>query len=99
VAALDTEAVATEVVVTAGWTHQTTRRVGLQPALAFAAVPDAILGAEHPTPPLAIKDRQVSYRQPERSGLQTAGAALLDEGAIAELGISERIDCHVESIA
>ena len=78
---------------------QPARRVSLQPALALAAVPDAILGTEHPSPSLAVKNCEVAHRQPEGPRLQAAAATLLDQRAIANLGICERIDGHAESIA
>ena len=79
--------------------HETSRRVCLQPALAFAPVPDAVLWAEHPSPPLAVQDRQVADREPEGSGLEAAVATLVDQQAIARLGVGKRIDSHGESIA
>ena len=78
---------------------EASRWVGLQPALAFAPVPDAVLWAEHPSPPLAVQDRQVADREPEGSGLKAAVATLVDQQAIARLGVGKRIDSHGESIA
>lgn len=69
-AALDTEAVTAKVVVAARRAHEPARGVGLQPPLAFSAVPDAILGAQHPAPPLAVKDRKVAHREAERASLK-----------------------------
>ena len=79
--------------------NQASRRVGLQPALALSSVPDAVLGTEHPSAPFAIEDREVADREPKGTGLQAAVAALVDQQAIARLGVSERIDSHGESIA
>lgn len=78
---------------------QAPRRVGLQPALAFAAVPDAVLGTEHPAPSFGVEDREVADREPKGSGLQAAIATLVDQQAIARLGVRKRIDSHLESIA
>ena len=75
------------------------RWVCLQPALALSPVPDAILWAEHPSPPLAVQDRKVTDREPEGSSLKAAVATLVDQQAIPGLGISERIHGHRESIA
>ncbi len=80
-------------------THEPARRVRLQPALSLAAVPDAIFRAEHPSASLAVEDREVAHRDPECPRLQAAVAALLDQDAIAGLGIPERIDSHAFSIA
>jgi hypothetical protein len=85
--------------VTARGAHQPARRVGLQPALALATVPDAILGTEHPPPSLAVEDCQVAHRQPEGPRLQAAAPTFLDQRAVANLGIRERINSHAESIA
>jgi hypothetical protein len=75
------------------------RWVSLQPALAFAAVPDAVLGTEHPAPPFAIQDGKVADREPKGSGLEAAVAAIVDQQAIARLGVREGIHSHGESIA
>jgi hypothetical protein len=91
--------VATEVVMAARCAHETSRRVGLQPPLALSSVPDAVLGTEHPAPPLTIEDREVADCEPKGSGLEAAVAALVDQLAITRLGVSKRIDSHGESIA
>src|ERR1700688_2047285 len=70
--ACDAEAVAAQVVMAAGWTHQAPRRVSLQPPLILSPVPDAILGPEHPPPSLAVKHCQIAHRKPESSSLQPA---------------------------
>jgi hypothetical protein len=98
-AALDAEAVASQVVMTAGRADQPSWRVGLQPAFSLAPVPDAIFWAKHPSPALAVKNGQVAHRESEGSGLKTSGPPFLDQGAIADLGIGKRIDSHAESIA
>ena len=66
-AALDAEAVTAQVVMSARRADEAARRVGLQPALVFTPVPDAVFGPEHPTPALAVKDREIPYGEPERS--------------------------------
>ena len=66
-AALDAEAVTAKVVMAAGRADETSRRVGLQPALVFTPVPDAVFGPEHPTPALAVKDGEIPYGEPECS--------------------------------
>ena len=97
--AFDTKAVPPEVVVAARRTYETARWICLQPALALATVPDAIFGPEHPPTALAVKHRQVANRDTESPCLQAACAALLDEVPVAQLCLSEWIDCHSESIA
>jgi hypothetical protein len=97
--ALDTKAVPSQVVVAARRADKTSRRVSLQPTLTLSAIPDAILGTQHPAPPLAIKDRQVAHRDAKGSGLQRPDAAFLDQVSITQLGFGERIDSHAESIA
>jgi hypothetical protein len=79
--------------------HETSRWVCLQPPLALSPVPDAVLGTEHPSPPFAVQDREVADRKPKGSGLKTAVATLVDQEAIARLGVRKRIDSHPESIA
>jgi hypothetical protein len=97
--AFDAEAVPAEVVVSARRAYKPARRVSLQPALALSSVPDPVLGAEHPSPPLAVEDREVTHGEPERSGLEPAVAALLDQMAIAGFRVSKWIDGHAKSIA
>jgi hypothetical protein len=79
--------------------HEASRWVCLQPALAFAAVPDAVLRTEHPAPPFAIQDREIADRKPKSSGLKAAVATLVDQQPIARLCVRKGIDSHVESIA
>ncbi len=79
--------------------HKTSRWVCLQPALTLSAVPDAVLRTEHPAPTLAVQDREVADREPKGPGLEAAVATLVDQEAIARLGVGERIDSHGESIA
>lgn len=80
-------------------TDQSSRRVCLQPPLALSAVPDAVLGTEHPAPSLAVQDSEVADREPKSAGLKAAIATLVDQQAIARLGVGKRIDSHPESIA
>src|SRR5216683_1468890 len=97
--AFDAKAMTSEVVMAARCAHEASRWVGLQPSLALAPVPDAVLGTEHPTAPFAVEDRKVANREPEGSGLKAAVATLVDQQAISGFGISERIHSHRESIA
>src|SRR5450759_2349172 len=98
-AALHTEAVAAQVVVATRRADQTPRWVGLQPPLTLTAVPDAVLGTQHPSSPLAVQDCEVAHRDSKGPGLQRPDAALLDQVAITQLGFGEWIDSHRESIA
>lgn len=59
--------------------NETARRIRLQPSLALSSIPNAILGAEHPSPPLAVEDSEVAHGEPECTGLKAAGAALFDQ--------------------
>jgi len=70
--ALNAEAVAAQVVMAARRTDETTRGIGLQPALILSSVPDAILGSEHPASPFAVEHREVADGKPESSSLQSA---------------------------
>ena len=74
--------------------HETPRRVGLQPALVLAPVPDAILGAEHPPTAFAVEHRQVADRNPVRARLQIARATFFGQILVTNLGFGERIYCH-----
>jgi hypothetical protein len=85
--------------MTARRADQPSRRVGLQPAFALAAVPDAILWTKHPTAAFTVEDGEVAHGEPERSRLKTSGPPLLDQGPIADLCIGKRIHSHAESIA
>ena len=78
--------------------HEASRWVCLQPPLALAPVPDAVLGSEHPSPPLAVEHGEVAHREPKSSCLKIAVATLLDENPVLSLGICERIDSHGESM-
>ena len=98
-AALDTEAVTTEVVMAARCADQTSRWVSLQPPLSFSTVPDAVLRPEHPSPTFAVEHREVTHSKPERPRLKPAAAPLVDQQPIAGLGVGERIHGHAESIA
>ena len=97
--ALDTEAVPPKVAVSARGADEASWWVGLQPTLALAPVPDAVFRAEHPAPPLAVKDRKVADGDPESPGLKRSDAALLDQVPVAKLRLGEGIDGHGESIA
>ena len=70
----------------------------MQPPLAFSAVPDAVLGTEHPSPPLAVEHGEVAHREPKSSCLKIAVTTLLDENLVSSLGIREWVDSHGESM-
>jgi hypothetical protein len=86
-------------VVAARGADQPSWWVGLQPAFALSAVPDSIFGTKHPAATFAVQDGQVAHGEPERSSLETSGPPFLDQGAITDLRIRERVDSHPESIA
>src|SRR5207249_1926493 len=65
-----------------------------QPPFALPAIPDPVLGPEHPSPTLVVEHGEVSHRDPERPRLQAAGAPFLDQVLVANLSVRERIDCH-----
>jgi hypothetical protein len=99
VTTLHAEAVAAEVVVPARRTDEAPRRIGLQPPLVLAPVPDAILRTEHPAPAFAVEHPEISHGDAKGARLQIAGATLLDEELVADLCFGEWIDGHVESMA
>lgn len=65
----------------------------------LAPVPDAVLGTKHPAMALAVEHGQIAHGEPERSGLQSAGFSIGDEGLVAHLCFGERVDRHPDSIA
>jgi hypothetical protein len=79
--------------------NQPTRRVSLQPALALASVPDAILGAEHPSAALTVEDREVAHGEPKCSRLKAAVTTFLDQHAVASFRVGKGINSHAQSIA
>jgi hypothetical protein len=83
----------------ARWADKPPWWVGLQPAFALSAVPDSVFRTKHPPAAFAVQDGEVAHCEPERSSLETSGSPLLDQGAIADLRISKRVDSHLESIA
>jgi hypothetical protein len=85
--------------MTARRAHESPGWVGLQPTLALAPVPDSVFRTEHPPPPLAVKHRQVADGDPKGPRLETPDTAFLDEVPVAELGLCEWIDSHLQSIA
>jgi hypothetical protein len=99
VAALDTEAVSTQVVMAARSAHKPARRVRLQPALSLAPVPDPILRTKHPAPTFAVEHCEVAHRKPKRARLQRSGAALLDQESVPRLSFRKWIDGHAEKVA
>jgi hypothetical protein len=88
-----------EVAVSARGADEASRWVSLQPSLPLAPVPDAVFRAEHPAPPLAVKDRKVADGDSECPGLERSNATLLYEVPVAQLSLCKRIDSHRESIA
>ena len=75
------------------------RRVGLQPAVAFSPVPDAVLRTKHPAASLTVKNGEVADCDAERADRDVAGAPSRDQLAISSLCIGKWIDGHPESIA
>src|SRR5437868_13715008 len=92
--AFNAEAGPARVVVTARGADKASRGIGLQPAFVLPPVPDSVLRPEHPAPPLAVEDREVAHRDPERPGLHVAGSALVDEVPVSDLRFRESIDRH-----
>ena len=99
VAALDAEAVPSQIVVSARRADQAARRVCLQPPLVLPPVPDPVLRAQHPPPAFAVEHGQVAHGDPEGTRLQASDAPLLDERVVADLGFRERVDCHAGEYA
>ena len=75
-------------------THEPPRRICLQPALVLAPVPNPVLGSQHPSPPLAVENRKVADRNPKRTRLQIACAALVGEEFVFVLCVGKWIDSH-----
>ncbi len=92
-------AVAAQIVMPAERAHEPARGIILQPPFMLAAVPDSVLGSQHPAVALSVEHRKIANREPERTRLQTAGAPLGDQGSISRLGLGEWIDRHGDSIA
>ncbi len=92
-------AVAAQIVMPAERAHEPARGISLQPSFMLAAVPDSVLGSQHPAMALSVEHRKIANREPERTRLQTAGAPLGDQGSISRLGLGEWIDRHGDSIA
>ena len=80
-------------------TDQTSWRIGLQPALVLAPVPDSIFRSEGPPPALVVEHREVADGDSERPRLEVSDSSFLDEDLVADLGFGERIDCHAGSMA
>src|SRR5207253_100994 len=96
--ALHAEAVPPQVVMSARRTHEAARRIGLQPALVLAPVPDAVLRSEHPSSAFAVEHRQVAHGDAIRARLEISGASLLDQELVSDLCFREWIDRHAGSI-
>ena len=80
--------------MTARWTHQPARRVGLQPAFVFSPVPDAILRSQHPAPSLAVEHREVADRDSKGARLKISRSPLFHQELVPNLCIGEWIDSH-----
>ena len=75
-------------------TDEAARRIGLQPSLVLAPVPDTVLGPEHPTPALAVEHRKIAHGDAKRAWLEVAGSPLFDEVLEANFSFRERIHSH-----
>ena len=80
-------------------THEAARRIGLQPALVLAPVPDAVLRSEHPSPAFAIEHREVADGDAIPARLEVSGAPLLDQELVSDLCFREWIDRHAGEYA
>ena len=98
VTALHAEAVASQVVVTARRADQAARRIGLQPSLVLAPVPNAVLRSEHPSPAFVVEHSKVSDRDTKCTRWQISGAPLIDQELVSDLCFGEWIDRHPESM-
>jgi hypothetical protein len=94
VAALHAEAVPPQVVMATRRTDEPAGRIRLEPSLVLAAVPDTVLGPEHPPPALAVEHSKIAHRDAKRTWLQVADAAFLDQELVTDLCFSEWIDGH-----
>ena len=75
-------------------TDEAARRIRLEPSLVLTAVPDAVLGAEHPPPALAVEHGEIAHRDAKRTWRQVAYASFLDQELVTDLGFGEWIDGH-----
>jgi hypothetical protein len=75
-------------------THESPRRVRLQPAFVLTAIPDAVFGTEHPAPPFVVEHGEVANGDPEGARLQISHAPFFDEELVAGLRFGEGIDGH-----
>src|SRR5437899_11045961 len=87
--AFHAETVPAQVVMSARGAHQASRRIGLQPALVLAPVPDAVLRSEHPSPAFAIEHREVADGDAIPARLEVSGAPLLDQELVSDLCFRE----------
>src|SRR2546426_10479605 len=92
--AFHAETVPAQIVMSARGAHQPSRRIGLQPALVLAPVPDAVLRSEHPSPAFAIEHRQVAHGDAIRARLEISGAPLLAQDLVSDLCFREWINRH-----
>src|SRR5204863_7806090 len=82
--ALHAKAVPSEIVMTTGRTDQAPGWIRLQPALALAAVPDPVLGTQHPPPALVVEHGEIAHSDPERARLEIAGAPRFDPAPVSD---------------
>src|SRR5258708_12825766 len=75
--ALHAKAVPPQVVMPARRTHQPPRRVCLQPPLVLAAIPDPVLGPQHPPATLPVEHGQVAGRDAQSPGREVSGLPLV----------------------
>ena len=92
-------AVAPQIVVPASGADEAPGRVGLQPAIVLAPVPDAVLRPQHPAMALAVEHGKIAYGEPESTRLQIARFSIGDKRLVANLCFGEWVDRHPDSIA
>src|SRR5207237_1897129 len=79
---------------TPGRTDQAPGWIRLQPALALAAVPDPVLGTQHPPPALVVEHGEIAHSDPEGARLEISGAPLFGQEPVSDLGFGEWVDRH-----
>ena len=87
-----------QIVMPARRTHQTPRRIGLQPPFVLPPVPDSVLRSKHPSPSFAVEHREIAHRHAVRSSLQVADAPFLGQELVTDLCFGKRVDGHAESM-
>ena len=73
-------------------------RFGGQPAVALAAVPVAVLGAQHPLPALTIENAQFTDRGSEGARVVGPARARVPELGVTRLGARKGVQRHRASI-